>query len=357
MKTGATEVYAPLDMDVEALAMKSTERFAALYPEVYGKYSDYQKAHTYDDYRYHVRYMREALAVDDPAIFLDYVRWAQVLLTSLKLPHDCMATSLVAFRDVLHQELPEDEAAKAGLFIEKALALLTMAPAEIPSFIRDDNPLAIPARLYLSALLVTDREKARGIVMGQVEKGVPIRDIYLHIFQPVLRETGRLWQTQVASVAQEHYITGATQLFIALLYEKMLSESRKQKRKGRSLVAACVSDELHEVGIRMVADFFEMDGWDTTYIGANTPASSIVQMIRNNHADAVAISSTMSFHIPRVYELVQAIRADPATAGTRIVIGGYPFNIVPDLWKRVGADGGAQSAEEAVEVVNRLVAP
>ncbi|MDD4138379.1 MAG: cobalamin B12-binding domain-containing protein, partial [Methanoregula sp.] len=142
---------------------------------------------------------------------------------------------------------------------------------------------------------------------------------------------------------------------IALLYDRMMKESRKQNRKGRSLVATCVSDELHDVGIRMVADFFEMDGWDTQYLGANVPAASIVAMIRDRHADAIAISSTMPYHIPRVYELIRAIRADPTTAGTRIVIGGYPFNLMPDLWKRIGADAGAISADEAVEKVNRLV--
>lgn len=356
MVSGGTEVYIPLDVDVDALAMKSTERFAELYPEEYRKYSEYQKAHTYDDYRYHVRYMRESIAINDPAIFLDYVSWAQVLLTSLKLPHDCMATSLIAFKDVLHKELPEETAAKAGTYIDKALTLLSTAPSGIPSFIRDDNPLAAPAHAYLSALLATNREGARVIIMDLAKEGVPIRDIYLHIFQPVLRETGRLWQTQAASVAQEHYITGATQLFIALLYDQLMNESRKKKRKGLSLVAAAVSDELHEVGIRMVADFFEMDGWDTTYIGANTPANSIVAMAKERHADAIAISSTMSFHVPRVHELIRAIRADPATAGARIVIGGYPFNIVPDLWKRVGADGCAHSADEAVKIVNHLVA-
>lgn len=356
MNNGGNDLYHPPSMDVEALAQKAYDRYGELYPEVYRQYSDYQKARTREDFGYFVMYMRESLAIDDPAIFLDFVAWTQVLLTSLHLPQDCMATGLVAFRDVLNNELTEETGAKAGGYIDKALAMLATTPSEIPSFIRDDNPLAEPARACLSALLSTDREGARVLIMELVKNGVPVRDIYLNIFQPLLRETGRLWQTHKASVAQEHYVTGATQLFIALLYDQLMSESRKQKRKGKSLVAACVSDELHEVGIRMVADFFEMDGWNTAYIGANTPTGSVVAMAKERHADAIAISSTMSFHIPRVHELIRAIRADPETAGACIVIGGFPFNIVPDLWKRIGADCCAHSADEAVKVVNRLVA-
>ncbi|MDZ7776615.1 MAG: hypothetical protein U5L09_13885 [Bacteroidales bacterium] len=44
------------------------------------------------------------------------------------------------------------------------------------------------------------------------------------------------------------------------------------QRVGKSMVAATVGGELHEMGIRMVADFFEMEGWDTWYLGANAPA-------------------------------------------------------------------------------------
>jgi len=178
--------------------------------------------------------------------------------------------------------------------------------------------------------------------------GIPVRDLYLHVFMPVLRETGRLWQTRKISVAQEHYVTGATQMFIALLYPAMLSVSRRGKRRGKTVVAACVSGELHEVGIRMVADFFEMDGWDTDFIGANTPSQSFVATVKDQRADLVAISSTMSFHLLMVHELVMALRSDPETSKTRIVVGGYPFNIMPDLWKRVGADAYAGSADEAV---------
>jgi methanogenic corrinoid protein MtbC1 len=36
------------------------------------------------------------------------------------------------------------------------------------------------------------------------------------------------------------------------------------------------------------------------------------------------------------------------------MVGGYPFNIAPDLWKTVGADAFARDAMEAVAVAARL---
>lgn len=348
-------LYRPVSLDEENFAAKAFSRYRERYPELFLKSSDYEKNQIDEHFRSYARYLQESLAVDDDALFLDYIRWARVFLESLHFPPAIIERSLVVFSDVLRQELPEEQGSKAQEYITRARALLSAPPREDPSFIREDNPLAAQARAYLSALVAANREDARVLIIGMLDRGVPVRDLYRHIFQPALQETGRLWQVRKVSVAQEHYITDTTRLFIALLYNRMREESRKQKRKGRSLVATSVSGEFHDIGIRMVADFFEMDGWDTLYTGANTPAPSVVAMIRDHHADVIAISATMPFHISRAYELVRAIRADPDTARTHIIAGGYPFSLMPNLWKCIGADAGAASADEAVGKANQLV--
>jgi methanogenic corrinoid protein MtbC1 len=40
----------------------------------------------------------------------------------------------------------------------------------------------------------------------------------------------------------------------------------------------------------------------------------------------------------------------------KIIVGGSPFAILPDLWHQVGADAVAATAEEAVAVANRVTA-
>ena len=59
------------------------------------------------------------------------------------------------------------------------------------------------------------------------------------------------------------------------------------------MVAACAASELHEIGVRMAADFFEMEGWDTFYLGANTPAESVIRTLVERKADVLAVSATI----------------------------------------------------------------
>jgi len=355
MTQGEPGIYKPVVLDREAIALKLYNRFLEKHPEIYKKYSPYLKSQTVEGFRYQLRYLQESLAIDDAAIFIDSVGWGHIMLLSHHIPDDGIISSLGVLKEVLHEELPGDLKAKSDDIISKSIAFLATAPAEVPSNIREDNPLAMVAHTYLDALLVADRVTAMKIIDNQVKSGVAIRDIYLHIFQPVLRELGRLWQIQKISVGQEHYATATTQLIIARLYQNMMVESRKTKRRGKTVVAVCVSGELHEMGVRMVADFFEMDGWNTYFIGANTPEQSLISAVKERKADVVALSSTMSFHLPWVDKQIQALRRDPDTRHVKIIVGGYPFNIVPGLWQKIGADAYAGSADEAVAVGNRLV--
>ncbi len=95
-----------------------------------------------------------------------------------------------------------------------------------------------------------------------------------------------------------------------------------------------------------------MEGWDTYYLGANSPTSAIVQAIADRRADILAVSATMTFHIRAVENLIATVRASADSNNVKILVGGYPFNLVPELWKRVGADAYAADASEAIAVAS-----
>ena len=54
--------------------------------------------------------------------------------------------------------------------------------------------------------------------------------------------------------------------------------------------------------------------------------------------------------------LLERVRADPACAGLRVMVGGHPFGIDPALWRTLGADGTAADAEQAVALAEQWLA-
>lgn len=211
--------------------------------------------------------------------------------------------------------------------------------------------LASVAGKYLETILAGDRRRAVDLVTEAVDRGIPIKRIYTDVFQHCQFELGRLWEENRITVAKEHLATAITQLAMSQLYDRFDFADRV----GKKMVAACVGGELHEIGLRMVADFFELDGWNTHYLGANTPIRDVVEMAFDIGADVVALSTSMTFNVEKVRDAVQSIRTyrQPGM-GPKILVGGRPFNVEPSLWQYVGADYFAASAQGAAESVGKL---
>lgn len=209
-----------------------------------------------------------------------------------------------------------------------------------------DEPHAELAVAYLNALLDGRRGDARALVLAALDGGLALHDLYIHVFQYTQHKLGDLWENNEISVANEHYCTAATQQLMAELYPRLLNVSEPQH--DLRLLSACVGSELHEIGIRMVTDFFAMAGWQTWYVGANTPLEAVLDAIGQFRPDVLALSVTLYGHMSALKSLIAAVR-DSATGRTLpILVGGYPFRQDDALWQKVGADGWAEDAPGAV---------
>ncbi|MBM7865437.1 cobalamin-binding protein [Heliobacterium gestii] len=319
--------------------------------ELTEKFNDIGRLRALQDIRAQLSFLSEAVATKSPSLFTDYVSWVKVLLSGRGIPVTDLAKNLSFTKDVLREMLPADLNHIVSAYLDLSINGLDEMPVDPPTHFTPDAPLADLARQYLERLLQGERREATRLIMDAVHSGTAVRDIYIHVFQRCQYEIGRLWQMNRINVAQEHYCSAATQMIMAQLYPFVFSGPSKRRR----LVATCVSGELHEIGIRMVSDFLEMDGWDTYYLGASTPAANVVQALRDNQAQVLALSATMTFHVRCVEELIRVVRATPDLATVKIMVGGYPFNVDNELWRRVSADAYAGDALEAIEVANRLV--
>lgn len=341
-----------IDARADALAEAVVTRHYAAQPELAERFGPQGRSKCIADAQRHLSYLSQAMHADTAELFEDYVAWAKIVLAGLRIPAADLATHLGLLRDVVAEDLSAPERDLATRILGAGLARLPSVSIELPSFLRSDGPLGdLPAR-YTEALLQGDRHAASRLVLAAVEHGASIRDVYLEVFQRSQQEIGRLWQTNRATVAQEHFFTAATQLVMSQLYDRIFSTDRS----GRTLVATCISGDLHEIGVRMVSDFFEMEGWDTFYLGANTPTESVLSTVSDRAADVLAISATLTPHVRHVAELVAAVRGSERCQGVIVLVGGYPFNVSPELWRKVGADGGAGDAAAAIEAAKRLVA-
>jgi len=341
-------------MDTMKRGVVAEETVALLYlrkPELVDRHGRRGHAKCLDDVRQTVLFLAEALATDSYSLFRDYVGWLRSLFANLGISVEDLGASLECLAEVAQTHLPEPDGARAAAMLAAARRDLDGVPVNTVSLIAGDAPAAALARAYLETLLGGDKRHASGLILAGVEGGMSVREVYLQVFQPVLREVGRLWHANRITVADEHFVTAATQAAMSRLYPYIFTG----ETRSRSMVATCVSGELHEIGMRMVADFFEMAGWDSHYLGANVPRRDVVGALKARRAAVLGISATLGRHLGQVMDLVALTRAEVGPAPI-ILVGGHPFNIDPDLWRRVGADGMAADADLAVGAVAAIEA-
>lgn len=299
----------------------------------------------------HLSHLSLSIHRHDPSLFCQTIAWCKSVMSAHGQPVQNLARHLQVIAEVLSDRLPPQQAAQACKYVQEALGQLPQMSTFLPSYLSPAKPQGQLAAQYLEALLAGDRAQASQLVMNAVASGVTIKDIYLHVFEPSQHEVGRLWQLNKLSVAKEHYCTAATQMIMSQLYMSIFS----QPRVGRYFIGACVGGDLHEIGMRMVADFFEMEGWDTLYLGANVQAEDIRKNIGLQKPDVIGLSVGTIAQIATASQMITQLRAHPVTRSVPVLVGGRPFNLLPDLWKQIGADGCASNAQKAVDLANQLV--
>lgn len=335
----------------EALAKEIVKRQYARSGECWEPDSEEGHQKSIRDIKYHLVYLSQAVVAHSPSLFRDYIAWVRVLFGRLNFDPEVLPTTLKFTQEVLEEYLLPELFDLAGQYLDAAEAE-SIGSSEGPrSFLNPDMPLAELTREYLDLLLAGERSQASLLIQEAVNNGVSVKDIYLHVFQRTQHEVGRLWQINQISVAHEHYCTAATQLIMSQLYPYIMSG----EKKGRRMIMTCVNDELHELGARMVADFFEMEGWDTYYLGANTPAPDILATLEDKQPDLLGISTTIPYHLDQMSDLIKNVKASSSIDKLPILVGGRPFNIDPELWKKVGADGQASDAGTALYTADRLM--
>ncbi|UEM06946.1 cobalamin-dependent protein (plasmid) [Skermanella rosea] len=336
------------DPQRRAFAERAVLRYWLRHPEMAQRYGDTGRRRCVEDMQYTLLYLEAATTTGSLELFRNYTEW----LRSIFICHHLDVADLAGTLETLLEIFTERGDALPAEYLADSLRLMDSMEDVPASRLAENNPHRTLAQAYLTLLLDQDRQGATDLIINAADTGIPLTELYLHVLQPCLHEVGRLWMTGRLTIPQEHFVTTTTQSILAQLQPYAACRSGN----GRRLLAVCIDGELHEIGLHMVGDVFTLNGWETTYLGASVPVGDIVKAVETQKPELLALSVTIAPNLPKAAALIEALRADPECDGTRIIVGGYPFNRCPDLWRRIGADAHGRDAAAAVAWADRQFA-
>jgi len=187
-----------------------------------------------------------------------------------------------------------------------------------------DFEVTLRARIE-STLAERDRPNTVNLALDAVRGGsISISALYVDVLSPVLASIGSAWSHGTARVWEEHYASHTIRTIVESLYLDVQLQAAKADRRGESVLLACPPKEQHELGLRMLADRFELGGYDVTFLGADTPLDEITAAAKATGASLVALSISTVFERMELRCFVDTLRQQ--LPGVRIVIGGPAFS-------------------------------
>ncbi len=327
-----------------------TARFYSTYGSAYEQYGPRGRATCREDLAFHLEFLRPVLEFGMLSPMLDYLCWLGRVLEARAVPVGHVALSLewlAAFFDE-HMDAQEAvvvtsalRAARAG-FLNSADAPPAPLKAPVPW------PEATP---FEASLLAGNQIEALAIMDRCKDNGQGLVDVELHVIQPALYWIGGKWEANQVTVAREHMATAIAQSVMTM----GLLQSPLPAPNGKRVLLACVEGNNHAVGLRMVADAFQLAGWDVQYLGSNVPTSALVLQAAEWKPDLVGLSVSFAQQLRVVRNIFEKLKERMGGAGPAVIIGGLAINRFERLADLVGADAYGADAEAAVACAKQLV--
>jgi methanogenic corrinoid protein MtbC1 len=329
-----------------------TERFYTTLGSIYAKFGPRGRDACREDLTFHLEFLKPVLEFGLLAPMVDYLCWLASVLAARSIPAEHLVLSLDWLAEFFAARMePWDGAVVTATLLAVRTEFLgagetPLVPAE-PSELSEAVPGAAE---FQAALLAGDQRRSLAVVNGCIDNGYHLVDVERYVIQPAMYRIGEKWQSNQVTVAQEHIATAIVQsvMTVALLRSKLPAPI------SRRVLLACVAGNHHTIGLRMVADSFQLAGWEIQYLGGDVPTPSLIQQIGAWSPDLVGLSLSFAQQLRVVKDLIAQLTTRFGPSRPRVIIGGLVINRFNRLVDVVGADARSIDAKAAIGVAAQL---
>lgn len=192
-----------------------------------------------------------------------------------------------------------------------------------------------------------DKEACVQVALQLLEsEALGVAELYTEVLAPALNNMTDDENDKSLSIWREHIRSSIIRAIIECAYPYLLKElNRKgvQSDKGKVVIVS-PTDEYHELGARMGADFFNLCGYRTLFVGSDTPKHNMINGLKFEQADYVVINVVNFYNVVKVKAIIAEIHE--LLPGQKVLVSGYAFRHDKDLYKTVGALGAIHSIDD-----------
>ncbi len=139
---------------------------------------------------------------------------------------------------------------------------------------------------------------------------------------------------------------------VKVLEPEIMKRGEKQSQTG-VVVLGTVSGDVHKIGKEILAMLLKTRGFKVHDLGEDVSLSTFISKAEELNADIIAMSALLTTTMPAQKEVIDFLMEKGIRDNFLVMVGGGP---VSQEWSdKIGADGYAETAEEAVKLAKNLI--
>lgn len=308
----------------------------------------------YDNHRYHVRFMSTVFQLNSFELLSRVVVWAYRAYPAHGFLYDYFPVALNAWKAAVCSNLTVIAAAEINTvydwLISKHTEFITVAESKDYNVFPELTEWQTRQSDFLSHLILGEYKNCLMQAEDYVKTAEDLKAFYLEVVQPCMYKIGSMWEKNEISIVQEHL---ATAIVARIMLAQYLRLPSVVPTNGKAVIMTA-PNEFHEIGSRMVADLLEFNGWQVYYLGTNTPANELIELVRSVRPTLLGIGVVIPSNLVSTRTIIERIKQDSELCHTNIVIGGAVFLLDNTIGDYIGADRVAYNCQDVLSFAETL---
>lgn len=180
-------------------------------------------------------------------------------------------------------------------------------------------------------------------------------DLYIDVLTPSLNAMHCELANKKICIWKEHIQTAIVRTVVECCYPFILKELDSTKPSNKGLVVVlCPPEEYHDLGARMAADFFTLCGYQTTFVGSNTPYNDFYNAVETIKPKFIVVSVSNKYNLVVTKKIITDLK-NKIGKDLKIIVGGQAFLENRENIKIVGANYFVNTFEDIKALSNAEV--
>jgi corrinoid protein of di/trimethylamine methyltransferase len=201
-----------------------------------------------------------------------------------------------------------------------------------------------------TAVFELDEELAKRLSQEVLDRGYDAWSAVEYGLLAGVNRAGKLFDEEEYFVPELLIAADAMYAGLAILRPHIKTQFTGYNRK---VVIGVVQGDTHDIGKNLVRIMLEVAGFEVHDLGRDVPPQKFVDHAIAVKADVIALSTLMTTTMERMAEVVAILEAEKVRNRFKVIVGGSPLS--QQFSDRIGADGYAPKAAQAVDLAKRLV--